>query len=320
MTPSKRTWALRLIAALLSVFIVVVLLFVVEGALRLMGFGDPILYQTNNAYRFAPQANQKKQRRRGAVVTIESHGLRCVRDWSQPADLRVLFIGDSVTWGGTSIDDTETFAHRCGQLLEEKTGSTVVCGNAGVNAYGTDNMRQRLAYLGVDDEDVIVVTLISPDTTRGLTDLRGGVFFNKPPPGPFCAIWEIATFVLFKTALNMRFDAGLTHTDHDAAVAQESLARLLDTLKQKQQQGKKVLVILSPLQDELPSSETELTLQVRRAIAGSGLDFLDMYPVVNEHHSPGLFVDQMHLDVSGHELYAQTIATRIMTMLEPPKD
>src|SRR5882757_10450249 len=72
-----------------------------EFYLRSIRLGHPILYYANSSYRYAALPNQKQVRQRGAAVTIDSKGLRGVKDWNSSADDKVLFIGDSVTWGGT---------------------------------------------------------------------------------------------------------------------------------------------------------------------------------------------------------------------------
>ena len=140
-----------------SVIILCLTLLVFEFGLRWLGLGDPVLYRTNTSYRYALLPNQHKQRIRGASVTIDSHGLRTVQDWADPDSLKILFIGDSVTWGGTAVDDTKTFAHRTGVELKQRLGRPVVTGNAAVNGYGTDNMTARLR-----DEIHLIETLDQP--------------------------------------------------------------------------------------------------------------------------------------------------------------
>ena len=124
-----------------TVFILVIALAVLsplvaaELVARWIGLGDPIVYSTNAAYRYAPVPNQHVDRR-GASVTIGAEGLRGLEPWSGPADHHVLFVGDSVTWGGTNTDDDKTFAYLTCAELEARLARNFVCGNAGVNGYG----------------------------------------------------------------------------------------------------------------------------------------------------------------------------------------
>jgi hypothetical protein len=173
--------------------IIAVLIFTPIGLaelyLRYIGLGNPILYYANASYRYAPFPDQRQVRRHNARVSIDSKGLRNTKDWSDPAYAKILFIGDSVTWGGTDIDDADTFADGVCQRFAQATGKNFVCGNAGANQYGTDNMAERIRYKDFDDETALVVTLIAADTTRGLSDADGRFLFSRRPPPPFRALW-----------------------------------------------------------------------------------------------------------------------------------
>ena len=94
-----------------------------EIYLRAIGLGRPILFYANASYRFAPQPHQRHRRRNGAVVTIDSKGLRSTTDWTAQADGKILFIGDSVTWGGTYIDDRDTFSEGCASAWRKRRPS-----------------------------------------------------------------------------------------------------------------------------------------------------------------------------------------------------
>jgi lysophospholipase L1-like esterase len=282
-----------------------------ELGLRLEGVGNPILYTENASYRYAPLPNQKEIRFRGASVTIDSIGLRGVTDWTTPADTKILFLGDSVTWGGTGIDDRETFANLTCVRLEERIRKHFLCGNAGVNAYGTDNMAQRILYKDFDDESAVVVTLISADTLRGLTDLRGQPFYSRAPSGPFRALWEALGIIVFRLSESMRTDEASRRPDHDLRVAEYSLDNLTTVLHKTYGAERKVLIVLSPTKDELDGKEKELTRHVRALLARSDFDFIDMTPDVAASNRESIYYDRAHLDVAGHQLYADRIANRL---------
>lgn len=195
--PKLKKAAFWVVAGLLMLVPVVL----AELYLRSIGLGNPILFYANASYRFAPLPNQQQVRQRGAKVSIDSKGLRNSADWSDPADGKLLFIGDSVTWGGTYIDDRQLFSDGVCQRLAAATGKRYICGNAGANQYGTDNMAERIRYANVNDESVLVVTLIAADAIRGRVDAEGRYFFMQRPPPPFRALWEATTFltwVLYK--------------------------------------------------------------------------------------------------------------------------
>ena len=304
--PKLKKAAFWIIAALLIVTPVVL----AELYLRSLGLGNPILFYANASYRFAPQPNQQQLRQRGARVTIDNKGLRSTTDWADPADAKLLFIGDSVTWGGTYIDDGELFSDGVCQRLAAATGKRYVCGNAGANQYGTDNMAERIRYKDVDDESVLVVTLITQDTVRGRVDAEGRYFFMQQPPPPFRALWEATTFltwVLYKTLRPQTY-----RSDDDLQVAERSLENLFSAIRETQRPGRKVLIVLSPEKDELDGRESTLTEHVRSMLARSGFDWLDLHGPVSKAVTPNFYYDQLHLDVPGHAFYAEQIAARLM--------
>jgi hypothetical protein len=71
--------------------------------------------------------------------------------------------------------------------LKKALKRDLTCGNAGVNSYGVDNMAKRIRYKDLADESAIVVTGVSFNAVRGLTDIDSLPYFVAPPPGPFKA-------------------------------------------------------------------------------------------------------------------------------------
>src|SRR5262249_43999452 len=153
--------------------------------------------------------------------------------------------------------------------LEKSTGKRFACGNAGANQYGIDNMAERIRYGGVDDETILVVTLISDDTVRGLRDADGSLFFTAPPPGPFQAIWEAATFLSWRLYGFMR-PIKAHRFDDDAEVAERSLEDLFAAIRETKRPGRRVLIVLSPIEMELNGYDLPVTKVVRSILARSG--------------------------------------------------
>jgi lysophospholipase L1-like esterase len=310
MTGIRRLAFLLVIAA-----IVVSPIVAAELLLRRAGLGDPILFEVRWSYRFAPVPNQSQVRRRGAKVTIDSKGLRSVRDWASPADGKVLFVGDSVTWGGSYIDDEDTFAAGVCARLQAATGRHFVCGNAGTNEYGTDNMAARIRYKTFEDETALVVTVIADDTLRGLKDADAAFVFTAAPPGPFKALWEATAFVVWRLNRAMRpFQPVPSKDDH--RVAERSLENLLAAVRETARPGRKVLFVLSPLAAELNGKELELTRVVRATLERSGFPFLDLHAAVSVSATPDFYYDGIHLERRGHQFYADQIARRLLEMGE----
>lgn len=308
--------------------LVLIMVVATELYLRNLGLGDPILYYTNSSYGYAPVPNQRRQRFNGSWVSIDSYGLRGVEDWGADADSHILFIGDSVTWSGTSWDDSEIFPSLVCDELERERGGNFVCGNAGVNVYGVDNMTARIRSKKFDNEDVIVVVILPLDTIRGLTNFGALPYFARKPPEPFPAIWETAAFFMTRWERRMRgkrrlrYVHDLTVTEEDLEVASRSLANLFAALEVEGQKGKAILLAYTPASWEIEIGKNRLSTHVKRLMAASGFAFVDLTDVVREHYSDGFYWerDEIHLDVAGHRQYGVAIAREVSKLLSKRGD
>jgi lysophospholipase L1-like esterase len=328
--PMKRPrTSVRFASGVLLLLILVLPAIGAEGYLRHLGLGYPIVYLENTSYRYAPAPNQRVPARDGpGFVTIDGAGLRGTGDWARAADHHILFIGDSVTWGGTSLDDADTFAARTCVELEAAIGGTAACGNGGVNGYGIDNMIARI----VDDPataraDTIVAVVISLDAYRGLNDLHRTPFFSFEPHGPLRASWEAIGYLTL-LAGNWLVHPGATDAYYPPtyypagdgrAVANRTTAHLLAVLAAEARQDKRVLVVFSPIMPELEdAADLPYTQAVRGALVSRMVPYLDLIPAVRaQQPAKDFYVDGVHLTARGHRVYAAAIAARLAQMLGP---
>jgi len=290
---------------------------VAEAYLSSIGGGDPILYYGNTSYRYAPRPNQRHVEPGGAVVTLDSKGLRGVKDWSLPADGKILFIGASMTWGGTQLGDTELYSNIVCVRLNKTLHRDLTCGNAAVNAYGVDNMAERIRYDDMGDETAIVVGIMSYNAVRGLTDLDSLPYFTVPPPGPFKALWEGAVLGAWKLQLGLRHVVYDDTPSRMMRVAERSLGNLFAALRETDRPDRKVLIVLLPYKAELNGKETDLTRDIRRVLEGSSLDFLDLHgPISAAARAETFFhADGIHLEPAGHQFVGERIAEKLANLV-----
>ena len=148
--------------------------------------------------------------------------------------------------------------------LEKRLRRDFTCGNAGVNSYGVDNMAERIRYKDFSDESAVVVSIVSFNAVHGLVDIGSVPYFTVPPPGPFKGLWEAATIGSWQLLQLLRY-VQYDNVD-DLPVAERSLGHLLDALRETDRPGRKVLIVLMPMRDELNGHETELTKRVRAPV------------------------------------------------------
>lgn len=304
----------RRVGAMIRTLIIAVLVIALsvpaaELAARLAGFGGPLLYYANSSYRYAPAPNQHIVRKGQSGTTIDEQGLRGAEPWSADADLHILFIGDGVTFGGTETDDATTFAARTCVKLEQRRGGNLVCGNAGVRGYGVDNMTARLRFdPAVDRADVVVVTIITKDATRGLADIGDSVY-SAQPRGPLKALWDLSGNLLNRGATMLRYDFENFDRRDDLRVLSESLSELYSELGDLQDKGRRVLVLFVPSRPELRGQESPTTRPVRDNILGNGLPAIDLTEAMASRATDELHEsDGIAVNAAGHELIATVIA------------
>ena len=90
-----------------------------------MGLGKPVLYQADLRYGYRPQPNKEYQRYYGAKIKLNNLSLRTNEDWDIKKDNKILFLGDSVTYGGSYIDNTELFSNLAAKGLKNYQSLTI---------------------------------------------------------------------------------------------------------------------------------------------------------------------------------------------------
>jgi lysophospholipase L1-like esterase len=316
----KRKWTLRGLLALLLVGSLTLIVALAELAARAYGLGSPVLYYENQTYRYAVRPEQSVERVGGARIEIDKFGLRTLDDWEMPGAERILFVGDSVTYGGSYVDTADLFSSlTCGEL--RTTGVRVVCGNAGTNGYGTDNMALRVRFGPVPEPDIYVVTVISHDALRGTVSLTRFPYFSKPPPRPVPALAEASLFLLDRVRARLRFaggeDPSPATAGESAEVAGQSLDRLFVALRERVE-GVRVLLVHSPLRITVERGYNDFDRAVVEHLRSSGFPVLEMRrALVDAGTDPGeVYHDGVHLTPAGHRFYAERITESLRPAFE----
>ena len=170
-----------------------------ELAGRFIGLGNPLIYKSDSlvGYRLSP--NQSNKRFQNATVTTDYEGFRI--DPSNKNDLSskfFVFVGDSVTYGGSYIDDSELFSSIICAYRSES-----ICLNSGTNAWGTYNMGRFISNFSLYSNRIpteFILVILPGDDERNLKDIRSLPFWTNPPKNPK-AINEIINYLLWKYVL-----------------------------------------------------------------------------------------------------------------------
>jgi hypothetical protein len=121
-----------------------------------------------------------KRNYRSDAIQTNSQGIRSKREFTferTPGTRRIVFVGDSYTWGertwAREITNEETFV----SLIEERLPATEGL-NMGVHGWGTDQQLIYLRQLGLKFQpDIVVLGFFEADITRNIANFFG---YSKP--------------------------------------------------------------------------------------------------------------------------------------------
>lgn len=295
---------------------------VLEVTARMIGFGHPIVYYNATYGGIRPLPNQRVERFRDATVTIDSNGFRTANP-DEEFGIQVLFVGDSVTWGGTTIDDNDLFSEVASDVVRAE-GTDVYSMNAGVN--GTGLMNQADVYLSCQDSADLLVWLFPWASTLRCYTTAG--FLWPPTKKPRFALVEagdhlIRTQWLTRFRTEGRIPQGQQNLFPEVAggyenffegVLEERTRRNVEVLKRTVEtavnKGTPVIVGITPefSGSGLVPNSIEAAEHLQQ-LASLGAQILDVHQVLSsgEEDIADLYLDRIHLTREGHRLVGEAL-------------
>jgi lysophospholipase L1-like esterase len=173
-----RWLAARLALATASVALV---LGTAELLMRALDVGQIMTYQADPRFGYLMRASQRISTY-GEVISINSLGLRGpeLRDPKPPDVLRVLFMGDSITYGGGRIRESELFCRRF-EALAAANGLRIEAVNGSAPGWSPQNWAAWLEVYGTLDADLVLLVLPAIDLRRPFTTMeKVGVVDHQP--------------------------------------------------------------------------------------------------------------------------------------------
>jgi lysophospholipase L1-like esterase len=270
------------------------------------GLGNVVLYDNSiiNGYNLRP--NQKITNRRNNTISINDEGMRSNNDWSNSNSRKILFIGDSVTYGGSIVSNNELFSEKICQKLNVNN-KKFLCGNYAVNGYSIISMKNKIEYKKFNDEEFIIIVLVASDMERNFHNLYSQPFYSKKISNFFPALTE-----LINTYLE-RFISNIKHQNNsvDLEIKSEKYKNFTKTnienlSKITKKSNKKIILVYSPEISEI--SNKNKFFYYKNILKNNFPNFIDMtYYISREKNFNKIYYDHMHLNTEGHEFYANII-------------
>ncbi len=286
--------------------VILIVTVITELYLKNLGLGDPIRYDSNILYGYSPKANQKKKRINDATVTINDLGLRSINSWKTNDKRKIVFLGDSVTYGGSYIDDKDLFSHKVCEKLDQ-----FLCGNAAVNSYGVYNTVMRSKFDERIQSANIFIYLFPPDDfLRDYRNSKTAHFYLKKKKYFLPAITEAINFISIKYDLNnyiSKFNDTKGKISDDYKFIDYSIKILKNEINAKKNKNKTVLVFLSNRKDDKFFKRNYNNYIKTQLKKNKDIYFLD------DTLTKDIFFydDSVHLSKKGHDVVSMKILTTL---------
>ena len=300
--------------SLLSIFLGIL---IAELFAKRLGLGNPLLYEPDNLVGYRLKPNQSKYRRRGALVSTNSEGFRInPLSYKDKNTNYLVFVGDSVTFGGTYIDDKNLFSSKYCELLNKN----FYCLNNGLNAWGVLNMGRFIANFEIYSKKEpysFILVILPGDEGRNLKSLSDTPFWDFPPKEP-SALNEIIRFINKKYFLNYlknkEFEKDYSSNINKKIINKTQKNIIWDELRELLKKSKyPINVVITPpkkwFKENLELKEIKIYEEYLSEISKLPIikNTCNLYKFLKNDYNDNLYVDGVHLSNKGHELWAKKI-------------
>jgi hypothetical protein len=283
----------------------------IEALLRFgLGLGNPILIEPDSACSYILKPDQEVVR--FLVHTRINHfGMRSdeVTPVRKPGTLRVLFVGDSLTYGTTQVDQRDIFTEVLHRELPTMTHRPVEVLNASAGAWAPDNELSYIRSRGIFQSDLVILVLNDGDLTQPRATIAD-IGDNLPQKRPLTAIGELYTrYILPRVANDInRADAGDSIAGNSERVMRQNVSDLDEFHALVTSQGARMILIYIPFRKDI-SRESMRSATILRSWSDSlHVNMCDLTSAEQPYPAKEITLDGgIHLNSKGHLVIARAI-------------
>jgi hypothetical protein len=293
----------------IGALVVAVLVVSAEIYLRVeYGAGHPVLAVRDQNCGYLLKPNQDVIRFGHHHVFINEQGMRSGAVAPKTTGtLRILFVGDSVTYGSTQVDQTEIFSERIHQGLPVVVHRPVQVLNASASAWAIWNEWGYVRSRGIFDSDIVLVVLNSGDLDQPpstVEDVGEGLVTKQP----LFALQEVWDRVILSRLHGPKEDKGLRTDERLPQQEAANLAILNGMNNYVKAKGAKFGIVFVPFRNSISEGELSSTPQPLSEWARKNkVPMLDVTDVLSSHPSREVSLDGNHLTAEGHRFVASDI-------------
>jgi len=272
------------------------------------------------------QAEQDLQRF-GNRVYINRYHQRSDELADHDGSLRVLFIGDSVTWGGVVLDQEETYPELFQRVVRDTCERPVEALNASAGSWGIGNQKAYLERFGTFDSKFVVLQIGSHDLLQATSDASVvGTHPSFPEANPYLALEELLVRYVaprIRNALGtIRFSVFAHAVPQSHAEFDRNMRKLVEMIDTIRQADGIPVVLYTPDRDEVVLENVSYadTYEAYRPDFYSLTDSLDV-PVIDMLEkwrggatTSAYYRDGVHLSAAGNLAVSEILYERLIDL------
>lgn len=282
-----------------------------EVALRFgLGLGNPILITRDEACGYTLKPDQDVVRFFAHThvnhFAMRSDEVTAVR---RPGTLRLMFVGDSVTYGTTQVDQKQIFAELLHRDLPGIVHRPVEVLNASAGAWAPDNELSYIRSRGIFQSDIVLLVLNDGDLTQPRATIAE-VGDDLPQRRPSTAIGELyARYIRPRMAHLMgKADAGDSVAANAGEVLRANLADLDQIEAFVRSQGARSILIYIPFSKDIPAKSQASQSILQAWSAAHSVPMCDLTAAETPYAPNEITLDHgIHLNTKGHRIVAEAI-------------
>ncbi|MFW5891330.1 MAG: HlyD family efflux transporter periplasmic adaptor subunit [bacterium] len=223
---------------------------------------------------------------------------------------KIMFLGDSVTYGGSYIDNSELFSY-----LSTKKVDNLIDANCAVNAWGVENIYGLIVQKKFLPASIYITPLIEGDFYRGRTRIEGSNFWCKEPGS---ALEELIQLFIYKTSVKKLVSWNSIATEADKElVAEEAVIKLKEMDSFLMNNGYKHIILISPTMKQT-TYKTGKDRIIQRLLQKHNVEvvyLLDKLKTKDFKDKNKIYHDGVHLSKYGHKVWASLIEEEIRGLI-----
>lgn len=275
-----------------------------------LGLGSPVVYRLDPAAGYVPTGAQQTTRF-GSRVAINRYGMRSPEAAPTPpaGETRLLFVGDSVTFGPTYVDQEDLFVSRIPTDLGSHGRGRWEALNASAPGWATGNELGFLRSRGTFGANVVIMVINTGDLDQPFAQIDGsGSFPLQRPPS---ALWEaLSRYLLPRLGLAAHAaDPGASGTADDVIPVAQVIANLGESRRIAERAGARFVLVYVPATGSAwHAAHWQQEKQVLdRWARENDVLYVDATNALSRAPADSVYFDGIHLRPAGHRILAREI-------------